>query len=267
MAQCYIHAQKEAQHQCVQCGKDACASCTTVVEGEPFCELCWDRCVLTSVPPVMDEPLSGADLGPAPWQRWRELGMPNAFIITARELAFAPQAFFSRIRSSTPTGAALLFAVICTMLIWYPVQIFYLVILFPAILAQMSAQAASDPRMAELAAEMSAKFEAVTTSTILFLPVAYLFYYLILGSLAQHGLIMLFRGRQGYSATFQVRCYALIMQVLALIPFVGLLLAEVATVIVCAMGFRVAQGITVPQSFLVATVPLIFLVLMVPSPM
>lgn len=208
------------------------------------------------------EPESGA----AAWQNWRELGIPNAFIATARELAFAPHAFFSRIRASTPTGAALLFAIICTLVIWFPVQIFYLLILFPAILTQMSASAATDPRMAELVAEMTAKFEAVTPSTIAFLPIAYLFYYLILGSLAQHGLIMLFRGRQGYSATFQVRCYALVMQLFALIPFIGLLLAEVATVIVCALGFRVSQGISVPQSFLVATVPLLFLILMVPSP-
>ena len=40
---CVVHGNKAAAHQCVECGRYYCSTCLTEVEGEPFCEICWEH--------------------------------------------------------------------------------------------------------------------------------------------------------------------------------------------------------------------------------
>src|SRR5690606_28990348 len=90
------------------------------------------------------------------------------------------------------------------------------------------------------------------------LPLNYLFMEIIVIAWLQQFLVSLFKGKAGFPATFQIRCYAMAVQVLNLIPFIGLILAQVGSIIVCMRGFHIVQQITMRQAFIVAVAPVIF---------
>ena len=100
---------------------------------------------------------------------------------------------------------------------------------------------------------------------ILTMPISYLVYYIIVASLFQQMLITLFHGREGYIATFQIRCYAMIAQCFWLIPIVGIFLAEIGSLVVCARGFQRVQKLSPARSLFVAAVPVMISFLLSPA--
>ena len=261
MEYCRIHPNKEAPYQCRQCGQWHCVSCTRLVEGEPYCEICWDHYII-------HEPAGGKQKSDGrefvPWHYWRQLGFLRAFWLTARDLAMRPRPFFGRIHEQTQLGGAIVFALICILLIWYPIRVMYLTLVIPTFLAQIEPMQESTPALTEFFQESQARLANIGAADLLFMPVVFVFYYLIVSSVLPQGLVRLFRGKRDYSATFQIRCYAMVTHVLALVPLLGFLLAEVASLLVCALGFRVVQQIRLPEALLVASVPMLLMAWLAP---
>ncbi|MEW6237463.1 MAG: Yip1 family protein [Candidatus Omnitrophota bacterium] len=259
MERCYFHSIKEAEHQCIQCQKQVCGSCAILVEGEPYCQLCWDGIVTKMKRKAAEEQI----LPGIPWLQRRELGLAPAFLRTARQVLFEPSRFFSRMPPGADLGAPLLFAIICILIFWYPMNLFYIKIVFPPLLNQIQAQTLeiapetdSNPAALRMS-KLSERFQTLSKIDILMMTLNSLVSYILAASAIQHLLVNLFRGRQGFKTTLEIRCYSMTVQCLWLIPIVGIVLAELVSLIVCARGFQTAQHLSFPQALLVASIPVV----------
>lgn len=250
---CAVHRQQPAVACCVECGRPHCAGCVTRVEGEPFCEICWERILSASPRP---EPAPATNIPELPWLQWRERGVWNAFWETAFQSVIQPGRFFSKIQSPAGLNPALIFAAVCILFIWFPLNLFYIKVLIPPMLAHLSEQVKDDPASMEQIAQWQGHFDSVTLGDVVLMPLMFVMNYVLLSSLVQQLFVQMLNGRQGYFATLQIRCYALIAQLCLLIPFLGIFLAEVTTLVICSRGFQTAQGLSRPRAFLVATVPI-----------
>lgn len=251
-AYCVVHGAKPATHQCVECGRNYCPSCLTFVEGEPFCEICWEH-NLAVLEPASDPNVTYVQS--VPWENWRQIGVWKAFWETAFETAIQPRAFFSKLHAPAGIGAALLFALVCVMFMWYPMNIIYVKLLLPPMLNSVIHQAADNPSSIEMAQEIQGRIDSMSSLELIAMPMLFIFNYLVFSSLIQQLMIQLMRGKQGYAATLQIRCYAMIAQIFLLIPFLGFFLAELSTLVICAQGFQSAQGLSRARALLVALVP------------
>ena len=273
-AHCYFHSQKEAGQTCRLCHKAICKACTIPVEGEPFCQICWEQFTIPSASSLSEDRKEGS----IPWQQWRELGVTKAFWNTAGQVVFQPGLFFSKLSNRPDPGprailnlaAPLLFAAICVILFWFPMNVFYIKYIFPPILESFSQEIAEQPAAEshrstlELSQTLSEKLNTISFYEIMYMPVNFLISYIILSSLLQQALIFLFHGRAGYEATFQIRCYAMVVQCLWLIPFLGIFLAEIGSLLLCTRGFQVAQNLPLPKALFVAAVPAMMSFLFLP---
>ncbi|MDP8243332.1 MAG: YIP1 family protein [Candidatus Hinthialibacter antarcticus] len=245
---CVVHGNKASVYECVECGRDYCSACLTMVEGEPFCEICWERNLATLAP----KPDPNVTYTPSvPWQNWRRLGVWNAFW----ETAIQPRVFFSKIHAQVGIGAALFFALVCVLFLWYPMNVIYVKLLIPPMLNTITQQAAENPSSVAMAEEMRGRIESITSLDLLAMPLLFIINYLVFSSLIQQMMIRMMQGKQGYSATLQIRCYAMISQIFLLIPFLGFFLAELSTLVICTQGFQSAQGLSRARALLVALVP------------
>lgn len=275
MPNCYYHSRKEADYCCNQCRRDICAACAIVVEGEPFCQICWDGCIahLRNLQQIKDEYKREI-----PWQRWRELGPVKAFMETAGQVVFQPRFFFSHLPSGQELAAPLLFAVICILLFWFPMNVIYIKFIFPSVLHSLSMEEpaltgaesaplpgndASNPP--DIQQAMRQRIGSITGMEILTMPVNFILFNIFIASLLQQVLVSFFQGRQGFAATFQIRCYSMIAQSFLLIPFLGILLAEIGSLFVCMRGFQIVQKLTFTQALCVALVPIMITFLALPS--
>ncbi len=261
MSQCTYHSSKEAVFACRHCQREICESCTIKVEGEPFCQICWDG-YAASVRDIKEE--KNDNESPAasiPWQSWRELGPLRAFMETAKQVVFQPVRFFSNLPKEKGMLTPLLFAVICIMIFWFPMNILYIKLIFPSILDNISPegmvlfQTDSEQSPAEVQQEIRQRFLSVSNSQILSMPLNYLLFHIFLASMMQQVLILFFKGREGFNATFQIRCYSMIAQCLLIVPFIGIFMAEIGSVFMCLRGFQIVQKLTFLQALCVSVVP------------
>jgi len=198
-----------------------------------------------------------------PWLQRRELGLAPAFLRTVRQVLFEPARFFSRIPSSADLGTPLLFAIICILIFWYPMNIFYIKVVFPPLLNQIQAQTPDNVTEADgnpaalRMTKLSERFQTLSKIDILMMTLNSLISYILAASAIQHLLVNLFRGRQGFKTTLEIRCYSMTVQCLWLIPIVGIILAELVSLIICARGFQTAQHLSYPQALLVASIPVV----------
>ncbi len=248
MENCYYHSSKPAIHSCAHCKKNICENCTIQVEGEPFCQICWDGFVSKIQSNAKNEEVIYSSI---PWQRRKEIGILQAFVETARMVAFQPALFFRRLPAGTDMAPPLFFAIICIIVFWFPMNIFYFKYFFPAFL-DMQQQ------------EIFQRFQSLSSLDILFLPLDYMIYYIILASLLQQALVTLFQGSKGYAATLQIRCYSMIVQCLWLIPVLGIFLSEILSFVLCTRGFQVTQQLSLPRALLVAAVPALISLVSIP---
>ncbi|MDX9754894.1 MAG: YIP1 family protein [bacterium] len=262
---CHFHSSKVAEFVCKECNKKFCKSCIIHVEGEPFCQVCWDGYVeqVRTHTPDQETP-SDSDI---PWFNWKKIGFLRAYLQTFSQITFHPQAFFEKLPVQNGFAPPFLFAFTCGMLFWYPMVVTYIKFLIPslldpALLEQMDPMPADlDLRMQRLSV-FSQALNDLSHLDLLAIPIDSLFRYIVFASLMQHLLVFFFQGRQGYIATFQIRCFAMVAQFLQIIPFFGFFLAEGMSIALCARGFHIVQRISMPQALLVAMVPPIFSLLM-----
>lgn len=257
MTPCSIHPRQKAVHACCECAREFCRSCITLVEGEPVCELCLQAYIVPE--PTAEEERAGLDV---PWLRFQELGPVHAFVATAAELFVSPREFYRRIGPATSWGAAVLFAVICIAVIWFPIYVIHLTVLVPAVLA-LSEQSNLSAEASERIAEAQTQANAITQLDILLVPIQYFLLYILISAVIQQWVIMAFRGKGNLAVTMQVRCYAMAVQCLAVIPMFGFFLAELANLIICAYGFRETQRISMAQAFLVSSIPVLIFMLLI----
>ncbi|MBN2328021.1 MAG: YIP1 family protein [Candidatus Omnitrophica bacterium] len=268
MASCYYHSRNKASHICRECQRDICDSCVILVEGEPFCQLCWDQQIshIHNLQKVQQEIHREI-----PWQRWRDIGAIKAFFETAGLVVFQPVLFFSHLPSGKEIASPLIFAVICIMFFWFPMNVFYIKFIFPAALQNFSPeQSASVPsESGQSSADMQQGvvqwMKSISNFEILTMPFNFILSNIFLASLLQHFLITFFRGKEGYIATFQIRCYAMIAQSLLLIPFIGIFLAEFGSLFVCLRGFQVVQKLPFSKALCAALAPIMISFLAFPA--
>lgn len=274
MDSCYYHSHNPAHHACRLCHKSICESCLIEVEGEPFCQICWERYTI----PSGESFTAGRDEDSIPWRQWRDRGVVKAFWETAGQVVFQPGLFFSKLITRHDIGVPskmnlttpLLFAIICILVFWFPMNVFYIKYVFPPILESFSQEMASQNlaesqrSTLEFSQALVTQLKSISFYELLTLPINFLITYIILSSLLQQILVNLFHGRAGYEATFQIRCYAMVVQCLWLIPFLGIFLAEIGSLLVCARGFQIAQNLPLSKAILVSAIPAMISFLLVP---
>jgi hypothetical protein len=248
MENCHYHSSKEAHYTCKSCQRTICTPCTILVEGEPYCQLCWDSYVAQVRVSTGNE----AENLTIPWPQWKEIGVINAFVDTLGQIAFHPRRFFERLPTKSGFTVPFVFAFICLLLFWYPMNLAY-VKLFPSLLQNMTF-AEDAQQNALILEEITAKLAGLNKVAYLF---RYIFFSVIFASLVQHGMIFLFNGQKGYAATFQIRCYAMAAHFLQIIPIVGIFLAEFLAILLCTRGFQVVQQLSFTRAVLVAILPLL----------
>ena len=140
-------------------------------------------------------------------------------------------------------------------------NVFYIKYLFPSMLSSLapvntviSKETETQPGLS-FTQELHQKLQSLSRTDILRMPLDFLLSYILLASWLQQALVTLFRGRKGYVATLQIRCYAMAVQCLLLIPILGIFLAEIGSLVLCTRGFQVAQELSLPRALLVALVP------------
>ena len=237
MNHCYFHSSQEAQFTCRHCQKWICRNCSILVEGEPYCQICWDFFVSRLEPSPSESRIETGDI---PWQHRDRLGVIQAYIETVKMVALQPARFFTNMPSQSDWLPPILFALICILLFWFPMKVFYLKYVLPPIVQNMfdaeQAGGDSDASTTLVDPERQKRYEKFTRFTfnqVLYLPLDYLLFNVIVASMLQQLLVNLFQGRKGYSATLQIRCYAMALQCLYLIPFLGILLAEFFSLLLC----------------------------------
>lgn len=245
---------------CNECGKEVCSHCSIVVEGEHFCVPCWFSYVDTIHPIMEPKPPVGESV---PWQRWQETGITSAFAATIRMLSVQPERLFSLISSKSNFTTPVMFALLCILLFWFPMRVFYYKIAVPYMMDWMeSVEEASqgEPSAFTIPQETKDQYEEFSnlpSYLIFMLPIDYLIFYVLLSSGMQQLLVMLFHGKDGYLATLQVRCYTMGALILHLIPFFGIVLSEIVVLVLCTRGFQVVQNLPRWRAFLVASVPVL----------
>ncbi len=286
MEYCYYHSNKEAKYQCTHCKKNVCEGCTILVEGEPYCQLCWEGFVSKMDREAPKEPQYQVRV---PWDRMDELGLVQAFYQTGKEVLLEPVKFFERLPSGENLTRPMLYAIVCILLFFLPMNLFYIKVFYPFLLSQWSeiegmesgaveeelsqggnasgegAPSSGNVPFKDYVLDMSENLQSISFLDILFMQLDFLVYYIIIASWIQHLLVRIFQGRHGYKVTFEVRCYAMIIQCLRLIPFLGAIAAELGSLYVCTRGFQIAQRLSFPHALFVACVPaMIYMVILLP---
>ncbi len=254
MENCYYHSSKEAVYTCHDCSKRICDSCVIVVEGMPYCQICWDGYV---APIRQQAEFHEANLN-VPWQRWQEIGILNAFWQTCKQLALQPNVFFEKIHSKSDLTTPLLFALICTLLFWFPSNLINMQLI--PLVEQWNMQLlenAEDSTSAPLeGTAMAGNRQAFNAFQIFLLPLNYLFIQIIIMAWMQQALVTLFKGKAGFPATFQIRCYTMVTSIFSLcIPLLGFLITEAATIVLSIRGFQIVQRLPLKQAFFISITP------------
>jgi hypothetical protein len=239
------------------------------VEGEPFCQICWETYTLEFKKRLEEQCEIASTI---PWHRRHEIGPFKAFIETASQVVFEPAIFFSHLPASKDMKTPLLFAIICVLFIWFPLYVFHVKILYPpildlvqsvSVLEEESAETSEIGRQsAEMSQELRTQFESITNLQLAIMPVFFIAWYVLIASVLQQFLVQIFRGREGYSATLEIRCYTMVLHCLWLIPFVGVILTEIISIFICTRGFQVVQKLTFPQALCVSLIPVVVLYLL-----
>lgn len=244
---------------CTDCRREVCSRCSIVVEGEHFCVPCWFSYVDTLQTSASEPVLQGDWI---PWQKWQEAGISRSFCSTIKMLSLQPERMFSLIPTKGNFTTPIIFALLCILLFWFPMKVFYLKVAMPYMLnlvdsAQMANDAAASAfAIPEETREQYQKVAELPYYLILYMPFDFLVFYVLLASAMQQLLIMLFQGKNGYLATLQIRCYTMGAQCLQLIPFFGIILSEMVVLLLCTRGFQTVQNLSRWRAFLVASVPL-----------
>ena len=260
MPKCQKCSKDSDLFSCSDCKREVCSHCSIIVEGEHFCVPCWFSYVDTIQP--IDEQKLVVNTG-VPWQRWNETGITKAFYTTIRMLSIQPERLFSLISPKSNFTTPVMFALLCILLFWFPMMVFYYKVAMPTMLDWMETVEAEENGtqtafvVPQETKDQYQEFAELPYYIILYMPFNYLMFYVLITSVMQQLLVMLFQGRRGYLETLQVRCYSMGAMFLHLIPFIGIVLSEVVVLVLCTRGFQVVQNLPRWRAFLVASVPLL----------
>lgn len=131
---CYLHLKREAELECVECGRGYCPDCVQSWEGEPFCLLCLRMMAHDlGTGQLAVDTVSTSQRGDVPWAMRDRLGNIKAFIDNIYLLVSRPTLFFSRLKfTGRSEWQSLWFAVasiIIFSLLFLPVRLFDLYLL------------------------------------------------------------------------------------------------------------------------------------------
>ncbi|MFH1741547.1 MAG: Yip1 family protein [bacterium] len=259
-----MNEQTEPKHEqtvtrCFTCGMPIAAPEIPRLEGEPCCQRC-----LTGFAAAVRRSLESPQQQPAalliPWLRREELGVSRAFLQTVGDAISHPTRFFGRIPTVSQPWSPLLFAVVCTVVFYFPGLLINQTLVFPALLEQLQ-QAEADQQIPSMFApifqQMSSQLSNRSPSHWMVLLAQFVVIDILLASWIQQIFVYLAGGRQGFEVTLQVRCYSLVAISLHLIPVVGVLIGYIYWIVMNALGLREVHGISGWLSVLAAVSPLL----------
>lgn len=231
MSECRNHVERPVEALCERCGDFLCGLCVVRVEGVDYCPTC-----------VMRVRGDAVRFGPyVPWENRRRLGVVNAALQTISASFTRPKEFCERLPMEGGLSDPLLFAMLMRglVVIAYGVAFvgFYLIVGLatrePAMFLQAGIQAGS---------MIMSVFQAA------------LLLFVMAGIL--HLAVLVTAGGLGFERTFRVYGYGRAIDVLELIPILGLFASAVYRIYLHFLGLRRAHELSDNQAIGVALVPI-----------
>ena len=240
--------------RCCTCGLPITAREIPRLEGEPCCQRCLAGFAL-AVRQALESPTLSSSL--IPWLRREELGVVRAFVQTVGDGLSHPTRFFARLPTVSRPWAPLLFAVVCTLVFYFPGLFINRTFVLPTVLQALNQALESQqipgwfkPILDWLAVEL-------TFTDWMMLMVQFIIMQVVFASWIQQVFVYLAGSRRGYEVTLQVRCYSLVGMSFLLIPLVGYIISLIYWIAINALGLREVHGIPGWASVLAAISPLL----------
>lgn len=221
------------------------------LEGEPCCQRCLSG-FAAAVRRSLEGPALPASL--IPWLRRRELGVVRAFVQTVSDGLSHPTMFFGRLPSVSQPWAPLLFAVVCTLVFYFP-GVFINQTFFQE-MRQAHDMQQIPSSLRPVFDQLVRQFSNQSLTHWMMLMLQFIMVNVIFASWIQQVLVYLAGSRRGFEVTLQVRCYSLVGMTFFLIPVIGLLIGQIYWIAINALGLREVHGISGWVSVLVAVSPL-----------
>jgi hypothetical protein len=239
---------------CCTCGLPVTTREIHRLEGEPCCRQCLSGFAL-AVRQALERPAFSGSL--IPWLRREELGVVRAFVQTVGAGLSHPTLFFARLPAVSQPWAPLLFAVLCTVLFYFPGLFINYTFILPTVLQELESQQIPNS-MGPALNQMAHRVADLTVINWMMFLVEFVVIHVIFASWIQQVLVSLAGGRRGFDVTLQVRCYSLVGMSFHLIPVVGLFIGQIYCIAINALGLRQVHGISW-ASAVAAILPLLIL--------
>lgn len=165
------------------------------------------------------------DLGGAPWEHIRELGLLKAFARTALQSVLRPRRFFSGLGAPRLLGLALVFYIVVTTLQTYLFQAWMQ--LFPA--SALGLDIPSDYALYDSTQPLH---------IILAAPVVWAIFLLIVSTVSAMAMRLLGGSRVSPAAVMRVMAYSAAPMLLGVLPFIGAILGQAWAMVLFLFGCK-----------------------------
>ena len=231
MILCRNHSERAAEALCSRCGDLICGLCAIAVEGIDYCPEC-----------VVKVRGDAVRFGPwIPWENRSRLGTLNAAWQTVSASFTRPQEMYERMPMTGGYTDPLLFGMLMRGMV---VVVYSLLIAGFYVIVGIATRA---PVMFLQAAMQGASlFVSILQAAVLMFAIA--------GIL--HLAVLLVAGGKGFERTFRVYSYGRAIDVLELIPILGLFLSTLYRIYIHFLGLRTAHSLSNNQAAGIALVPI-----------
>jgi len=161
---------------------------------------------------------------PIPWENRKELGIINAFLQTAQQVLFKPGEFFNNLEIKDS---------------YLSPFYFFIISFFVQIAAEMIFSILFTHRKG------FGENPAVLIAILVLGPLT-----IFIGAGFLHLGVLIFRGKGGFKATFNVLAYSSVAGLFAIIPFIGALIGGIWGIIVTVIGFKKAHDFSTARAIL-----------------
>ena len=231
MSECRNHVDRAAEALCSRCADFLCALCATSVDGIDYCPAC-----------LLKARGDAVRFGPwIPWENRARLGFFNAAFQTISASFTRPREFYERMPMEGGYGDPLLFGMLMRGMV---------VIVYGLLIVAFYVIAGIATRQPMLFVQAGAQGASLIFSVLQ----AAVLMFAISGIL--HLAVLIVAGGRGYERTFRVYSYGRAIDVLELIPILGIIISSIYRIYLHFLGLRTAHGLSDNQAAGVALVPI-----------